>query len=179
VRQRKFLATLLSFTILLACYSFSPAFQAKTEKTSGTDAKFVMKASESDLAEITLAKLASQQGASPAVQRFAKKMIQDHSESSKELAKLAKQLGYPMAKDVSKHHQELCDKLSKMKGGDFDQAYMTGQLKAHQMAIKLFQDEAKQGQDENIKAFAMKFLPVIQDHYKMAQEIAKEAGSAK
>jgi len=38
--------------------------------------------------------------------------------------------------------------------------------------VKLFEDEAKNGKDPDLKAFAAKTLPTIKDHYEMAKNLA-------
>lgn len=138
-----------------------------------SDATFVFKASESDMAEIELAKLAMKQGGNARVREFAAKMVKDHTKSSEELAPIAKKHGFALAKEVSSTHKDVCEKLKKLSGADFDREYMAGQVKAHQTAVKLFTQQSKSGKDADLRAFASKTLPTIQEHYKMAQELAK------
>lgn len=140
------------------------------------DAKFVMKASQSDLAEIQMSKLAEQNAQSPAVKEFARKMVEDHTKSSQELMQIVQKSGHTPAKEIGEEHQQMATKLKDMKGQDFDRQYMMGQLKAHKMAIQLFQSAAQNAQDQQIKAFATKTLPVIQHHAQMAQQIAGKVG---
>jgi len=155
------------------------AQKEKSEAKGGQDATFVMKASESDMAEIAMGKLAMQHAASPAVKQFAQKMVEDHTASSKELMQIVTKSGVPAAKHVSSHHKEMIEKLSNLKGADFDKMYMSGQVKAHMTAVKLFRDESQNGQDANIKAFASKTLPIIEHHLKMAQQIAGKSSESK
>ena len=43
-------------------------------------------------------------------------------------------------------------------------AYLKNQMSAHESTVKLFQDEAQSGQDPDIKAFASRTLPTLEDH---------------
>jgi len=138
-----------------------------------SDATFVLKASESDLAEIELAKLAMKQSSNTRVREFAARMIKGHTKSSEELAPLAKKHGFALAKEVNSMHKEVCEKLKKTSGADFDREYMSGQVKAHQTAVKLFTQQSKSGQNADLRAFASKTLPTIEEHLKMAQDLAK------
>ena len=138
----------------------------------GDDTTFVMKASASDMAEIALGKLAQKKAGSDEVKSFAKHMVDDHTKSSEELKMIAKRKGFALAKELDGHHKEMMEKLSKMSGADFDKAYMSGQVKAHEEAIKLFRKQAKSGEDGDLRAFANKTLPVIEGHYKQAKQIA-------
>jgi putative membrane protein len=138
-----------------------------------SDATFVLKASESDLAEIELGKLAMKQAGNARVREFAAKMVKDHTKSSEELAPIAKKHGFALAKEVNSTHKDVCAKLKKLSGAQFDREYMAGQVNAHQKAVKLFMQQSKSGNDADLRAFARKTLPIIQEHYKMAQELAK------
>jgi len=151
----------------------------KQPAKAGQDAEFVMKASQSDIAEIALGKLATKNAAGSAVRKFAQHMVEDHSKSSEELKALAGKGNVPLAKGASEKHQAKIDKLSKLQGAEFDRMYMEGQVKAHMEAVKLFRAQAESGQDAGLKAFAAKTLPIIEKHLKMAQEIAAKTGTAK
>lgn len=143
------------------------------EKDKGPDANFVLKSSESNLVEIELGKLAQKQSSNDRVREFGAKMAKDHGKTSDELADIAKKNGFAMAKEASKEHKDMCEKLKKISGADFDRQYMTGQVKAHRSAVKLFTDQAKNGQNADLRSFASKTLPTIEEHLKMAEEIAR------
>jgi putative membrane protein len=158
------------------CPVQSGAQKEKEPAGKGGDAAFVMKASESDLTEIALGRLAMKQAENPKVREFASRMVEDHTKCSQELTTIAKKHNIPVATESSKKHQEMITKLSNIKGADFDRQYMDGQVKAHQSAVKLFQDEAKNGQNPDLKAFAQKTLPDIENHLKHAQQIVSQLG---
>jgi len=151
--------------------------EKKGEKKQLTDKGFVKMASASDLAEINTSRLAAQRASRPEVKQFAMKMVQDHTKSSQELLAIANKKGMEAAADMGKKHKEMFEKLTKLEGAEFDQEYMTGQVKAHDEAVKLFINASKNLQDEELKAFAAKTLPVIQMHQKMAKELSGGAGN--
>ena len=145
------------------------SYSGEIDKKS--DATFVLKASGSDLAEIEFAKLAMKQASNARVREFAAKMVKDHTQSSEELAPIAEKHGFALAKDVDSKHKDVCEKLKKLSGAEFDREYMTNQVKAHQTAVKLFTQQSKSGQNADLRAFASKVLPTIQEHLKMAKEL--------
>ena len=57
-----------------------------------------------------------------------------------------------------------------MTGADFDKAYMSDMVSDHKEDISDFKKEANGGKDADIKAFAAKTLPTLEDHLKMAQQ---------
>ena len=60
-----------------------------------------------------------------------------------------------------------------MQGQEFDRAWLYGNVAGHTKAVLKFRDEAREGQNEQIKQFAQQTLPVIQKHLQHAQEMAQ------
>jgi putative membrane protein len=82
---------------------------------------------------------------------------------------------------MDKKHREVMDHLLTLKGADFDHAFMKHMVSDHQEAIALFEREAKDGKDPELKDFASKTLPTLREHLKMARKIAgmEEKGGAR
>jgi putative membrane protein len=54
---------------------------------------------------------------------------------------------------------------------------MADMVKDHDKDVKEFQTEAKNGDDPDVKAWAAKTLPTLEDHDKQANEVAKKVGA--
>ena len=67
--------------------------------------------------------------------------------------------------------------LTSLNGADFDKAYISGQVQAHQDTITAFEAEAANGQNAQLKRFAQGALPMLRSHLKQAEAIAKRVGS--
>ena len=84
----------------------------------------------------------------------------------------------PRATEVSiRRKKELQDKLAQLRGPDFDREYMSAMVKDHETDVKDFDTQSKDGNDADIKAFARKTLPTLQEHLKMAQAAAQKVGA--
>jgi putative membrane protein len=140
------------------------------------DASFVREAAADSTAEVEHGRLATQNASSADVKQFAQRMVDDHSKANAELKGIAstKQLTIPA--ELTGKHKAMQDKLSKLKGAEFDKAYMAHMVTAHQQAVSLFEREAKTGKDEELKAWAQKTLPTLQEHLKMARDINAKLG---
>lgn len=134
-----------------------------------TDAEFVKKAASGGLFEVKSSELAKTNATAAEVKKFAAEMIADHSKANKELAAAAKKAGLEVPKALTEHDQKLLDKVKAAKGAGFDKAYMDAQVKAHEAAVKLFENGSKNLTDAGLKAFAEKTLPTIKEHYKHAK----------
>jgi putative membrane protein len=71
------------------------------------------------------------------------------------------------------------DRLSKQSGTGFDQHYMKHMIQDHEDDAALFETEARDGQDPDLKAFAAKTLPTIKEHLQMAKSLASTHDSGR
>jgi putative membrane protein len=72
-------------------------------------------------------------------------------------------------------HKSKLEKLQGLNGADFDAQYDSDQLSAHKDAVSLFDRYSKGGDDANLKAFATKHLPTLQEHLKMAEDLGRQS----
>ena len=146
---------------------------------AAADAMFMRTAAEGGMAEVEHGRLATQNASSAEVKQFAQRMVDDHGKANDELKAIASQKNVTLPTELNAKHKAMQDKLSKMKGAQFDRAYMAHMVSAHAQAVALYQKEAKGGSDPEARAFAEKTLPTVQEHHKMAQSInAKLKGGA-
>jgi putative membrane protein len=68
-------------------------------------------------------------------------------------------------------------KLQSMKGADFDREYMKHMIADHKKDIAEFQKQAKSGKDADLKDFAARKLPTLQEHLKLAQGVNESLGA--
>lgn len=129
-----------------------------------SDKEFVMRAAQGGMTEVELGKEASEKGGTSEVKDFGNRMVKDHTAANDELKSLAEKKGIALTDKLDARHQGQVDKLSRLSGSAFDKAYVTNQVRAHESTVQLFQEEAQSGQDADLKAFASRTLPTLQDH---------------
>ncbi len=167
---------------LCALFAAAAGAQSMGEKT-GADSvlgvtpsteDFVKEAAMSDMFEIQSSQLAVEKGNAQA-KSFAQHMITDHQKTTTELQGLIKtgvvKATPPTALDSS--HQSKLDKLKKETGQDFTSTYDEDQVSAHKDAVSLFERYAKGGDNPQLKDWAGKTLPTLQQHLQMAQGLNK------
>lgn len=148
-------------------------------KLSGNDLNFITQAAEDGHAEVALGKLAQQNGANQAVKEFGQRMVTDHGKANQELAAIATKLGVTPTKEPGTKQKADIKKLSKLKGADFDREYADHMVKDHEKAVALFEKEARNGKVPELKTFASKTLPVLQEHLKMAKTLKSQIAQKK
>jgi len=143
------------------------------------DKKFLKDAAIGSMTEAELGKVASEKASTDAVKQFGQKMADEHSKAAEQLKQAAAQQKVSVPDSLDSKHQSRIDKLSKLSGAQFDQAYVKEQVKDHQQDVKEFQQEAQYGTDPNVKAVAVKMLPTLQEHLQAAKDLSKETTAHK
>lgn len=134
--------------------------------------EFMSQAAQSDMTEIQSSRLALQRSQNRNVRSFANRMIQQHEQSTRILKQIASSKGVTLPKYISdQQDKSLLNQLSRLHGKNFDQAYMQGQVQAHQRTLAEFQKYQQYGQDPQLKAFANRIEPIVAQHLQMAQSM--------
>lgn len=139
---------------------------------------FVEDASAKGVAEVEAGKLAQEKGSASDVKTFADMMVKDHMAANNKLKAIADKKNLEVSDSA-----ELVDKAKAMilelrSAKSFDQAYANNQVKAHEATIALFEEEASNGKDADLKAFTVETLPKLKDHLAHAQALAKAHGAS-
>ena len=171
---------LASSIVFLASATFAQSVPEKAGVNSALSIApktqdFVTLAAQSDMLEIESSKLALAKSDNAKTKQFADKMIKDHTATSNELKALVTggKVRASLPPTLDKAHQEKLDKLNKLNGRDFTKEYDDLQVSAHKDAVSMFERYSKEGDSAELKAFAAKHLPHLQEHLKMAQALDK------
>lgn len=138
---------------------------------STSDRQFVTKAAQNGKAEVELGELASQRAAKAQVKEFGQRMVEDHTQINKELGELAAQKGLTLPQHIGEDNSKVKADLSKLSGVAFDKAYMNYMIADRTQDVSLFQRQSQQGDDPDLKAWAAKTLPTLQEHLRLARSI--------
>ncbi len=136
------------------------------------DKEFVSNAGMAGLAEVQMGNLALQKATSADVQAFAQRMVTDHSKSNEELQQLATTKGVALPAEVNEEYDDALEHLTSLSGAAFDKAYMQHMVDDHRKAVDLFTNASTSSQDTDLKAWAGRTLPTLQQHLQLAQTVA-------
>lgn len=150
----------------------APATQAQAAPPlSAADTAFFDQASRSGIEEVTFGQLARQHATRASTRAFGVKMVDAHTPVNQQLTQLATSKGVTPPATMDDAHQASYDALSKLRGRRFDRTYLNGQATDHAATLQLFQTEAQNGTDPDVKAFAARVTPDIQSHLDMAKRL--------
>lgn len=148
----------------------------KDKGISAADKQFINNAATGGMLEVRLGELARKQGASEDVKRFGERMVAEHGKANDELKQLAEKKKVELPKDLPNEQKAEIDRLSKLRGAEFDRAYIDFMVTDHTQDVNAFGKQAKDGQDADVKGWARKTLPTLESHLKHAQEIKSKLG---
>ncbi|MEP6924616.1 MAG: DUF4142 domain-containing protein [Pyrinomonadaceae bacterium] len=164
MKTRNIMVTIFSTTALFLA-SCAPATDPANTSS------FLNEVAEGGMAEVQLASLALTRTQNPEVKEFAKRMIDDHTKATDELKPIAASKSITLPKEPGATEKSLSDKLSKLSGAEFDKEYVKAMVEDHEKDVKAFQTQAQNGTDTDVRAFAAKTLPTLQEHLQMIQNI--------
>ena len=73
---------------------------------------------------------------------------------------------------LDSEHERIRHKLQTLHGKTFDDQYVHDMVEDHNKAVKLFQQQERSGHNTELKQFAQKTLPTLEEHQKMALELS-------
>ncbi len=151
--------------------------QSPRGNLSDADRKFVEEAAEGGQMEVELGRLAQQKASNDAVKQFGQRMATDHAKAGQELAQLAAGKGMELPTKPERKTQMEKDRLSKASGSAFDREYVKMMVKDHEQDVAAFKRASQQAQDPDLKAWAAKTLPTLEDHLKSIKQIESQVAS--
>jgi len=169
-----------SAVCLAALSTFSGALYAvdsaesepATMRLASDDRAFMKQAASAGAYQLAMSKLAQRRTTSTDVRKLATKVARDHSVTNAQLQKLAVNKSYTLPATMTSAQQKSLASLSAEGNQDFDRDYVQkvgiDNVKGD---IKSFSSAARSSKDSNLKAWAAKTLPLLEDHLATAQSI--------
>ncbi|HEX6733633.1 MAG TPA: DUF4142 domain-containing protein [Azonexus sp.] len=156
-----------------------PGTAQGTPAIAAAERIFVAEAAASGLAEIEASRMMAARSADPGVKSFARQLEREHVSANDELKRIAGGKGIVLPEIASQETKALLDRLRSLPVPDGDRAFVREfGIEAHNKAIQLFEKEAREGQDPQLRAFAEQTLPRLREHLSMAQQLQGKATAA-
>jgi putative membrane protein len=150
---------------------------AKATAGQPTDARnFIVRASNDGAAEEQAALYVASKTTNNDIRNYAAQLGRDHGKANQQLRKIAAKRGIDTPSDPEGVLRDKLDRLRQMdKGPQLDQTFLQEfGVTAHADAIALFEQQAGNGEDQELKKFAGKVLPKLRNHYSQAKELQQK-----
>ena len=141
------------------------------------DAGFMQLAAGNGVYEVEVSRLAVQKAQRADVKAYAQMLAADHAKANEELKQLAASKRIKLSTDMPKDKQSVLDHLAGSNSFDSDFLKQVG-LSDHKKDIGLFEKQASNGTDPDIKAWAAATVPKLRAHLAQAEKLAAGQGGA-
>ena len=148
------------------------SIQKQDTAQTGNDANWAAEVADGGMLEVKLGELAQTNASAAGVKGFGAMMVKDHGAANAALSDLSRKLNIRLPTALSEKSQKMYDDMAGMKGKDFDKAYTMGMVTDHEKDIQKFQEEADNGSNADLKAFASKTLPVLNRHLNVVKGLS-------
>lgn len=150
---------------------------AATGTVNDKDKDFITETGKAGKAEVEVAQDAIQHATNPDVKAFAQKLVDDHTKANNDLAQLAASKGVTLPSEIEGKMKEAKERLMKLTGKNFDQAFVKQMADDHTHLIKEFEETSKRTDiDADLKKWIDNSLPVLRDHLAKAKSLQSAVG---
>jgi putative membrane protein len=146
------------------------ASQARTAAAAAAqDTTWAQATAQTDLAEITIGKLAEQRAQHSDTKMMAQVTISDHTKALASLKQVASRAGITLPTAPNATQQSQAAQLKSVAASQFDATYDSIQIKGHELSISQTRTELASGSSSAVKGNAQAYLPVAEKHLQMAE----------
>jgi putative membrane protein len=146
---------------------------AQTGDLSNTDKAFLRSAAEADMTEAHVGKMAQDKSSADSIKNFGQSLVQDRTKAYEELTALANKTGVNIPKGIDIRRIRTIEDLTREKGSAFDRDFAMHEVQDHRRTIAEFKREADKGRNADLKAYAQKMIPTLEEHLRKAEELEK------
>lgn len=161
----------LSRAFLACCFTFAANTLPAADKLADDDLTFIQHAAVGGMMEVELGRLAAKRATNADVRAFAQRMVEDHGKANEELTTLARGKGVTLPAELHKDARDMQAKLDAAKPEEFDETYMDMMVEDHEKDVKMFEEQAKDAEDADLRAFADRCLPTLRSHRDAAKAL--------
>src|SRR6202042_795435 len=150
--------------------------QASQDPQTSCDKLFTLEAAMGNQWEIALAQQAQQKADNQQVKDMASHIVQDHQQAQQQLQQVAQQLGVELPSGLTEDKQEKLHLLAALPADKFQKEYTSMMQADHAKDLIEYRCVAQSTQNQQIKQYAQQQLPILAQHYDMANQSAMALG---
>ena len=174
-------AVVMSFCGLAACSrdrGVEAAREDQPPSVTPAEQDFMMKTTQTDLAETQMARIALQKSTNNDVKDYANMILSDHTDALEDLTELMKNKNVPQPNTMDVEIQRDISRMSDLTGPDFDREFMNMMVTDHQNALEMFRDQEAIAQNPDVKDYVEDLIPKLEMHLDKARRLQSKLFSA-
>jgi len=159
----------------------------KAAKGDGDAAKVLAALHQDNQNEIAVGKMAEKQGLSKHTKQLGAMLIKDHTAADQKVMAYVRQHNVVLdsgdaakvTEDKVKEGKDVSEKLSGLKGADFDKEFASAMEKDHKKAIDTVSDARKDVKETQLQTLLAEIQPTLEKHLEHAKMIENDQTAAK
>jgi putative membrane protein len=153
---------------------------AAQQKASAASVAFAKKVASANSFEKQSSELAQDRAQSGDVKSFARQLVEDQTKVGQDFksALEAANISPPAPQQLNAKQKAALSKLQSAHGPAFDKAYLTAQLRGGKEAVSVLRKYAKSGRTAQLKEFAQKTLPLVEQRLSELTQLRHRAVAA-
>ncbi|OKL40668.1 DUF4142 domain-containing protein [Pontibacter flavimaris] len=174
--------TLLALVFATACGSDDSIKQAADQsveqfKAAGVqedmrnDALFAAEAASASMLQVQLGEAAEGKAVSPEVKGLAQEMVTAHQSILNDLRDMAGRGNFVLPSTLGEAHHKVYQEVTDKSGISFDLAYLRRIGDQNKELVERYEDMAKNGQVMELKQYASKQVPLLQQHQQVLERL--------
>jgi putative membrane protein len=144
---------------------------------SSQDRTFMDEASQINLTEISLGSYMRALATLSIAKNLGASYARDHTAAQANLHALALRLHVTLPATPGSQSESLAARIEAQKGKSMDAAFAKASVEGHQAAIAIFKKEEGAGTNPAVKAYAARYLPMLQMHLRWAEHAESAIGA--
>lgn len=141
----------------------------RQDSTKHDDRDFIVQTEAGLRRETVNSELAARRAQRAELREFAQRVVDTHREIGRELSALATERKIKLATTAA-GDRPVQTPLNPA-AANFEQIYLQLMVQDHQRAVRLFTDASQHSNDEDVRAFAAKHLPALEEHLQQVQQM--------
>ena len=143
--------------------------------TNASPQQILQKLHMANQKEISMGRLAEQNGTEK-VKDYAQTLERDHQDADQKVMDLAKRKGFslsdtPKSADTQQKMRDHADRLSGLKGAEFDRAFTNMMAMGHRHLLQMAQGWTSNCKDQDVCSLLNTLLPKLQQHAQTAERL--------
>lgn len=150
----------------------NPSSKTASPPFSAADGRFLQELHRGARGRVDAARIAAAEGMHPCVRKYAERLVDDYGDLIEEIDVLAASRRLSLPDALEPADRKLLAELQRLSAAAFDRRFVQATRDAQQRDLASLRRAAAAGQDKELRSFGDKTLPVLDEHLRMAGDLA-------
>lgn len=140
---------------------------------SSADKAFLLETVNTRMMDWAQGSLATEKAASRKYQHYGRRLMKDQDKLMTALRALAESKKIILPSEISEEKNAELSRMKSISGESFERRFRRMIIKGHKRDIDFFKQTAESSTDPEIRDFAKRYLPLMEEHLELARELNK------